>query len=81
MHRSYWTIFVALVAGPVLAQPAPKPKGVTPAVRSLSFSPDGTRLAAAVGLPGGGGRVIVWDVAGRKRVTASDKAGDRPNGM
>jgi WD40 repeat protein len=72
-------LLTGFLVGPAAAQPAAK-KGSSPAVRSLSFSPDGTRLAAAVAAPGGG-RVLVWDVAGRKRVAVSDKTGDTPNAV
>ncbi len=37
-------------------------------VRSVAFSPDGTRLAAAGGLPAQRGEVMIWDVAARKLV-------------
>jgi WD40 repeat protein len=67
-----------LAAGHATAQPAVKASAESPAVRSLSFSPDGTRLVAAVVTPGGGGRVRIWDVAGRKLVCKSDKTGDLP---
>ncbi|MBO0699223.1 MAG: WD40 repeat domain-containing protein, partial [Zavarzinella sp.] len=49
-----------------------------PVVRSLSFSPDGTLLAAAAQAKGQGGRVVVWDVAGRKLVSTYDRAGEAP---
>ena len=38
-------------------------------VRSVAFSPDGTRLAAAGGLPAQKGEVKIWDVAARKLLT------------
>jgi WD40 repeat protein len=48
------------------------------AVRSLSFSPDGTLLAAAVQAKGQTGQVLVWDVAGRKLVATSEPLGEAP---
>ncbi len=78
MRRLLSALLTGLLVGPATAQPAKK--GPAPAVRSLSFSPDGTRLAAAVAAAGGG-RVLVWDVAGRKRVAVSDKTGDTPNAV
>jgi WD40 repeat protein len=80
MHRfPLIALLAGLVVGPATAQP-PAKKGPSPSVRSLSFSPDGTRLAAAVAMPGGG-RVLVWDVAGWKRAAVSDKTGDTPNAV
>ena len=37
------------------------------AVASVAFSPDGKTLAAGYGVGGGGG-VVLWDVAARKRL-------------
>ncbi len=46
----------------MLRPPAQRLKGHTGVVRAVSFSPDGRWFATA----GGDGRVLVWDVAGRK---------------
>ena len=37
-------------------------------VTSVAFSPDGKTLAAGYGGVGGGGGVVLWDAAGRKRL-------------
>jgi WD40 repeat protein len=66
----------ALAAG--RAADPPTAPAEPPAVRSLSFSPDGTRLAAAVMPKGRGGQVFVWDVPGRKPVARYDQAGESP---
>ena len=36
--------------------------------RSVAFSPDGKTIAAGYSLVGGGGGVVLWDVAARKRL-------------
>ena len=74
------TLILWLLAVGVAGAQAPKkgPTPETPAVRSLSFSPDGSRLAAGVAMPGGSGRVLVWDVAGRKLLARSDPLGNLP---
>lgn len=58
--------------------PPVKQKPLTgPIVWSLSFSPDGSRLAAGVTTPNRDGVVQVWDVASRKRVAKSDPLDQR----
>ena len=37
-------------------------------VSSVAFSPDGKTLAAGYGVGSGGGGVVLWDVAARKRL-------------
>src|SRR5262245_1037055 len=75
---------VLAVAGFVVATAAgadpPKkaPPADPPVVRSLSFSPDGSFLAAAVMPKDRGGLVIVWEVATRKPVAKYDRAGESP---
>src|SRR5688572_16009702 len=69
------TLLAAVTVGQ--AKPAAEP----PAVRTLSFSPDGTRLAAAAMPRDRGGLVVVWDVAGRKEVSRYDRAGESPAAM
>src|SRR4051812_37265553 len=66
----------ALAAG--RAADPPKAPAEPPVVRSLSFSPDGTLLAAAVMPKGKGGQVLVWEVAGRKLASRYDQAGESP---
>jgi WD40 repeat protein len=79
MPRTFAIVALLTVLGPAGAQPAKKgPAPETPAVRSLSFSPDGARLAAGAVMPGGGGRVLIWDVAGRKLAIRSDQVGNLP---
>ncbi len=56
---------------------APAAAGEPPAVYSLSFSPDGTLLAAGIGTRGAGG-VIIWDVAARRPVGRFGAIGDTP---
>ena len=34
----------------------------------MAFSPDGKTIAAGYGVSGGGGGVVLWDVAARKRL-------------
>lgn len=43
-------------------------KGAADAVRAVAFSKDGSRLAAAGGLPARSGEVQIWDIASRKMV-------------
>jgi WD40 repeat protein len=58
--------------------PPVKPKPLAaPIVWSLSFSPDGTRLAVGNLTADRDGVVLVWDVAGRKRVAKSEPLGQR----
>src|SRR4051794_40780607 len=42
--------------------------GESEAVRSIAFTRDGTRLAAAGGLPARKGEVKIWDVANQKEI-------------
>lgn len=78
MSKLLTTSTLLLFAAGAVAQPkAPVPDSYS--VRTLSFAPDGSRLAASVVTPGGGGVVIVWDVASRKRLATSEKTGDLPN--
>jgi WD40 repeat protein len=65
-----------ILAAPLAFAVDPPPEPA--AVRSLSFSPDGTLLAAAVQAKGEPGRVVVWDVAGRKLVATSEPVGEAP---
>jgi WD40 repeat protein len=67
-----------LVAIPASAQPPAKAAAITPAVRSLAFSDDGSRLAAGVMPPGRGGVVLVWDVSTRRLASKYDRAGESP---
>ncbi len=79
MCRAAMFVFLfALSSGPSFAQPKAK-LGSALAVRSLSFSDDGKRLAAGVVDPGRTGLVFVWDVATRKLVSKFDQAGKLPN--
>jgi WD40 repeat protein len=39
-------------------------------VRAVAFTKDGKRIAAAGGVPGVGGEVIIWDTAARSRVAS-----------
>lgn len=49
-----------------------------PLVRSVSFSPDGSLVSAAVMPKDRGGRVFVWDVASHKLLSKYDQAGESP---
>jgi WD40 repeat protein len=73
---------LALVAdGWAADPPTKKASAEPPVVRSLSFSPDGTRLAAAAMPKDRGGLVVVWDVATRKLVSKYDRAGESPTAV
>ncbi len=65
--------------GAAVGQPAAKKPFVEPpSVRSLSFSPDASLLAAAVMPKDRGGLLIVWNVADRKLISKYDRAGESP---
>src|SRR3954468_22469338 len=83
MTRSVTLVaLVAVVAAGRAADPPAKKAPVEPpAVRSLSFSPDGSRLAAAAMPKDRGGLVLVCDVATRKRVSNYDRAGESPTAV
>jgi WD40 repeat protein len=70
----------AILAAPAAGRAADPPKAPAepPVVRSLSFSPDGALLAAAVMPKGRGGQVLVWEVAGRKLASRYEQAGASP---
>jgi hypothetical protein len=72
---------VAIAALPLFgADPKAKknPPREPPLVRTLSFSPDGTLLVAAVMPKDRGGMVFVWEVSSRKLVSKYDRAGESP---
>jgi WD40 repeat protein len=54
-------------AQPDKASPA-KQRPLGEGIRCVAFSPDGTLLAATFGEPKERGRVVLWNVAGRKRL-------------
>ncbi|HKB02179.1 MAG TPA: hypothetical protein VKD90_08170 [Gemmataceae bacterium] len=74
-------LFVLAVAPLAVAAEPPKPPADPASVRGLSFSPDGSLLAAAVAARGQPGRVLVWDVAGRKLVATSEVVGEVPTAV
>jgi WD40 repeat protein len=75
-----FVVLVIALAPPVLVAEPPKkaPPAEPPVVRSLSFSPDSSLLAAAVMPKDRGGLVLVWDVASRKPIAKYDRAGESP---
>ena len=52
---------------PATRKPLATLAGQAEAVRSIAFSRDGKRLAAAGGLPARKGEVKIWDVARRRK--------------
>ncbi len=56
------------LADPATGQTIATLTGHAEAVRAIAFSPDGSFLAAAGGLPARSGEVKIWDVAARKEL-------------
>jgi WD40 repeat protein len=68
----------SVVAGPQTKQPIPKDLPLGKGIRCIAFSPDGTLLAAGLGEPKQRGRVVLWDVAGRKQLWSHEEAAGVP---
>jgi WD40 repeat protein len=72
-----WT--PAAPSGPKDQQPTAKELPLGKGIRCVAFSADGALLAASLGEPKQRGRVILWDVPGRKQLWSHEEADGIPS--
>ena len=64
--------------GQKIKEPIPKEWPLGKGIRCVAFSHDGALLAAGLGEPKERGRVVLWDVAGRKQLWSHEEADGVP---